>query len=167
MQRFHYIVRPALQFKYVVAVVAVVVLTSIALYFSFWSSLIHSAGLERLSAGDMMALERAYQVNFAWVVLILLAAFGLLSIIIFHRIVGPLYVFEQSLKNIASGDLTMDRSLRKHDELKEIAVALSSMIDNIRGAVVKDRKIIKEVMDNSPADTKEKLSSVTQRFKTE
>ena len=167
MQRFHYIVRPALQLKYVVAVVVIISLTALALYFSFWSSLIHSAGLERLSAGDMRALERAYQTNFAWVVVILLCAFGLLSIYIFHRIAGPLYVFERAIKNLATGDLTTDISLRKHDELKEIAGELQGMIDNIRDAVIEDRKIIKEAAENSPAAVKEKLSSVTKWFKTE
>jgi methyl-accepting chemotaxis protein len=137
------------------------------MYFAFWSSLMHSEGLERLSAGDMMALERAYQLNFIWLVLILIAAFGILSIIIFHRLVGPIYVFEKAIKSLAEGDLTSNVSLRRNDELKETAAELQNMIENIRDNVLEDRKKIKEAMEKSPGEIKDKLSSVTQWFKTE
>ncbi len=167
MLRTNYIVSPKLQLKYLAAVISIIVLTSIAMYFVFWSSLVHSSGLDRLSAGDVTELEHAYQLNFVWVVLILLAAFGILSVFVFHRIVGPLFVFDRAIKNLSAGDLTSDVSLRKHDELKESATELQNMLDNIRDAVLEDRKNIKEIMEKSPDDVKEKLSSVTRWFKTE
>ena len=167
MLRTNYIVSPKLQLKYLAAVIAIIILTAVSMYFVFWSSLIHSPGLDRLSAGDVTALEHYYQLNFVWVILILIAAFGLLSVFVFHRIVGPLFVFDRAVKNLSSGDLTSDVSLRKNDELKESAAELQNMIDNIRDAVLEDRRKIKEVMDKSPSDVKEKLSSVTRWFKTE
>lgn len=165
--RVNYMVRASLQIKYLIVVAAIITLTAISMYFAFCSSLIHSAGLELMSAGDMTALERAYQTNFVWVVLILTAAFGLLSFFIFHRLVGPIFVFERAIRNLASGDLTTNVSLRKNDELKDTAVELQKMIDNIRDAVLEDRKKIKEIMEKSPADVKEQLSGLTRWFKTE
>ena len=165
--RKNYIVRPALQIKYLATVIAVIALTAAATYFAFWSSLVHSAGLEQLSAGDMRALERAYQINFIWVVLVLVAAFGIMSVLVFHRLVGPIYVLERAIKNIARGDLSQDVSLRKRDELKDTAGELQNMIENIRDAVLEDRRKIQEVSAKVPADVKHTLSTVTQWFKTE
>ena len=165
--RKHYIIRPMLQIKYLLTVVGVIAFTAMATYFAFWSSLMHSAGLEQLSAGDMMALERAYQINFIWVVLIIVASFGIMSVIVFHRLVGPIYVIQKALKHIAEGDLSQDISLRKKDELKDTAGELQNMIENIRDAVLDDRKKLQDISVNLPDDIKEKLSTVTKWFKTE
>lgn len=163
--RKHYMIRPMLQIKYLAAVLSAITLTAVATYFAFWSSLVHSAGLEQMSAGDMVALERAYQINFIWVVLILVASFGLMSVIVFHRLVGPIYVIQRALKKISEGDITQDVCLRKNDELKDTAVELQNMIENIRDAVLDDRKKLQDVSDKLPADVKEKLSTVTEWFK--
>jgi methyl-accepting chemotaxis protein len=163
--RKHYIVRPALQIKYLATVVCVIALTAVATYFAFWSSLVRSAGLEQLSAGDMKAFEHAYQINFIWVVMVLVAAFGIMSVLVFHRLVGPIFVMQRAMRNLSRGDLSQDVSLRKNDELKDTAGELQNMIEHIRDAVIEDRKKIQEVSGKVPDDIKHTLSTVTQWFK--
>jgi methyl-accepting chemotaxis protein len=163
--RKNYIVRPVLQIKYFAAVISVTALTAVATYFAFWSSLVRSAGLEQLSSGDMKALEHAYQINFIWVVVVLVAAFGIMSVLVFHRLVGPIYVMQRAMKNLSNGDLSQDVTLRKNDELKDTAGELQNMIENIRDAVLEDRKKIYEVSSKVPDDVKHSLSTVTQWFK--
>jgi methyl-accepting chemotaxis protein len=165
MIRKNYIVRPVLQIKYLATVICVITLTAVATYFAFWSSLVRSAGLEQLSAGDMKAFERAYQINFIWVVVVLVAAFGIMSVLVFHRLVGPIFVMQRAMKNLANGDLSQDVSLRKNDELKDTAGELQNMIDHIRDAVLEDRKKIQDVSAKLPSDVKHTLSTVTQWFK--
>jgi len=163
--RKNYMIRPALQIKYLATVIGVIALTAAATYFAFWSSLVHSAGLEQLSAGDMTALERAYQINFIWVVIVLVAAFGIMSVLVFHRLVGPIYVMERAIKNLSRGDLSQDVSLRKNDELKDTAGELQNMIENIRDAVLEDRRKIQDISAKVPVDVKNSLSTVTKWFK--
>ena len=56
-----------------------------------------------------------------------------------------LYVIEKIIKNIASGDLTQNFHLRKHDELKDITHELMAMEDGLRQFVEDDHKITKSI----------------------
>ena len=121
MARRTIFIRPRLQIKYLISSLLVVCLTALAVYYVFWSSLITSPGLDSLSAGEMRALQYAYQTSFVWVVLIILIAIGFLSIFYFHRLVGPIYVFGKIVKALAAGDLTAAMHTHKNDELKDLA----------------------------------------------
>jgi nitrogen fixation/metabolism regulation signal transduction histidine kinase len=56
--------------------------------------------------------------------LILIGASMALTIYYMHRLVGPLYRFEQILKAAASGNIPPEIKLRKNDEFKSLAAAL-------------------------------------------
>lgn len=169
MLRKRYIIKPRLQIKYLIMALIVVCLTGAAVYYAFWSSLIRSAGMEQLSSGEIMALEHAYQTSFIWVVIILVSAIGLESIFLFHRIIGPIFVFERAVRKLANGDLTAFVHSRKHDELKEMAAQMQKLIANLRTTVTDDRRRIEEIraaIDTGDAVTaKAKLAELTQWFK--
>ena len=81
--------------------------------------------------------------------IILIAGFSALSIFLSHRIAGPVYRFEKSVRAISSGDLSFQIKLRKTDELKDLADDINKMIGNLRSMVEEDKKIIKEVISVS------------------
>ena len=89
--RKHFIVKPKIQMKYLFITVLAVIATGLAVYFALWSSLVNSAGLEQFTAGEWKALERAYQMSFLWVLVIIVIGFGLESLVIFHRVIGPVF----------------------------------------------------------------------------
>ncbi|MHB9155043.1 MAG: HAMP domain-containing protein [Endomicrobiales bacterium] len=171
MLRKTYIVNPRLQFKYLVIALIVVCVTGIAMYYTFWSSLIRSAGLEQLSSGEWRALERGYQTSFLWVILLLAAAVALESIFLFHRIIGPIFVFNRALKKLSGGDLNAAVHFRRRDELKDMAATITALITNLRASVTTDRRKIEEIkrkLDQGDlTGAKADLSGLTQWFKTE
>ena len=57
------------------------------------------------------------------------------QIIITHRVWGPLVNFKQSIKMIASGDLTRKVFLRKRDYLKQECEQINYMIDSLTAIV--------------------------------
>jgi len=61
-------------------------------------------------------------------ILLSVPAFMLLTIWITHRLGGPIYRLEQSLKLIASGDLGMEVRFRAGDDLKELAVLVNQIV---------------------------------------
>lgn len=169
MLRTKYIVKPRLQIKYLIVAMLVVFVTAVAVYYAFWSSLVRAPGLDQLSAGEIKALECAYQTSFVWVVAILVLAIGLESIFLFHRLAGPLFVFEHTCKAVAGGDLTTKVHYRRRDELKETAHIIQAMIDNIRAAVVDDRKKTAQAVElldkGDSAAARKALGSLGQWFK--
>jgi methyl-accepting chemotaxis protein len=169
MLRKNYIVKPRLQIKFLLIALLVIVVTAIAVYYAFWSSLVRAPGMDQLSSGELRALEHAYQVSFVWVIAILGLAVGLESIFFFHKLVGPIYVFGESLKKLADGELTFTVHSRKRDELKDVAAGFNAMIENMGGAVKADRAAIDEIKQKIDqgklAEAKEQLGTLTRWFK--
>lgn len=52
-----------------------------------------------------------------------------------HKIAGPLYRFEKSLDEMASGDLTSRFNLRANDQLEELASRINRLGENLDRAV--------------------------------
>lgn len=52
-----------------------------------------------------------------------------------HKIAGPLYRFEKSIDEMASGDLTSRFNLRSNDQLEELALRINRLSENLDRAV--------------------------------
>jgi len=61
-------------------------------------------------------------------ILLSVPVFMLLSVWFTHRFAGPVYRLEQSLKQIASGDLGLQVRFRAGDDLQELAVLVNRII---------------------------------------
>jgi len=59
-------------------------------------------------------------------------AVGIWTIILTHRMCGPLYVLEQYLSELRAGHLPKRRSLRRKDEFKDLFERFWQMVDDIR-----------------------------------
>jgi methyl-accepting chemotaxis protein len=70
-----------------------------------------------------------------------LAVFVLLS----HRIAGPLFRFEQALKQIEEGDLTLNMHLRKNDQLYEFKEGLNKLIDALNQRISHLKKTVHDI----------------------
>jgi methyl-accepting chemotaxis protein len=83
---------------------------------------------ERALANQFLALH-----SLAWPPLILMFVLLVLSsIVISHRIAGPLYRFRQVFKAIAGGDLSVRVHLRRRDYLKREAASCNTMIASLK-----------------------------------
>ncbi len=54
------------------------------------------------------------------------------SIVFSHRIAGPLPKIYQTLRQIGKGNFDVNLTLRKHDELKELADAINGMVADLK-----------------------------------
>ncbi|MGH7422290.1 MAG: hypothetical protein ACREJ1_01285, partial [Candidatus Methylomirabilales bacterium] len=82
-------------------------------------------------AGQFLALHaRVWPAMF--VIFVLLA---LHSILVSHRIAGPLYRFRKVFGAVASGDLSVRAKLRKGDYLGKESDSLNEMIDSLRAKI--------------------------------
>ncbi|HWR57575.1 MAG TPA: methyl-accepting chemotaxis protein [Thermodesulfovibrionales bacterium] len=80
---------------------------------------------------------------------------SLVSLFLSHRIAGPLYRLERSVEELTKGNLSFNITLRRKDELKELAASLNEMIrvlsDQIRDIKIRAGVIEKEVLKMSGA----------------
>jgi methyl-accepting chemotaxis protein len=83
------------------------------------------------AAGVFLRLHQQF-----WpVVLLLIVLVVLHSILVSHRIGGPLYRFRTVFKAVGQGDLSMSVRLRRHDYVKAEAEELDQMIASLRNHV--------------------------------
>ncbi len=64
--------------------------------------------------------------------LIVIFAMAAASILISHKIAGPIYRFKKSAASVTDGDLTVKFNLRKEDEFKDLADSLENMVGSLR-----------------------------------
>lgn len=90
-----------------------------------------SAQSENLESTTMFRLVLPALVASNILAIIISAIFGLFYS---HRMAGPVYRLEESIKSIIAGNLDFHIRLRKNDEFKELADALNELITSLKNA---------------------------------
>ncbi len=96
--------------------------------------------------------------------LVLVALIAWASIFLTHKIAGPLYRFQQSCRDVSSGNLSLRIKLRRFDEAQEIAKTFNEMTEKLDQSVKRMKRIIREENDSSLLKTK--LEQELSQFKT-
>ncbi len=171
IKRRQYIVKPKLQIKYLLILAAVIIVSSILIYYMFLDSLLNSPGMDQLSAGAVKNFVRSYTSGFFWAILGFMAIVLIESIFYFHRLIGPIFFFEKVMARLKNGDFSVIVHHRHKDETIELTTSMNEAISNVRTAVSEDREkidAIKVAIDSGDKDkAKHLLSELTQWFKIE
>jgi methyl-accepting chemotaxis protein len=73
---------------------------------------------------------------------------AIVTLLVSHKIAGPMYRFEKDIERIAGGDLKNHINLRKGDQFQETVKTLNSMIDSLNLKVTEIRKDVVENAEN-------------------
>ena len=85
-------------------------------------------------------------------------AVGILSLLISHKISGPLYRIKEEVKKLRSGDLTANFHIRKGDQLQELANDLKEMSANLQDK-------LKQMKESSVKEEIAKIKELINYFK--
>lgn len=102
----------------------------------------------------------------------------IVSVMYSHQTAGPAYKLEKSIKRISEGDLTFEVSLRRNDNLKELAAALNELLKKFRVTLAKAKTLSDDIsvkLDSLESDARFKqlaanaseLSELIKQFKIE
>lgn len=144
-KRRTYLIKPALQLKYLATSVAMAVGIALVAYFALTYALYSSSRLAALSDQDIAILQSSFRSVLVWVVLFITIVFGIESLIRFHRIAGPLYAIERVLTAFAAGDFSQELRVRRKDELKDLVTDLQVMREGMRRFILQDRELCREI----------------------
>ena len=135
-RRRSYIVNPAFQWKYAGLIVAGVFVLCFIVSTVMYGALYQMARQRVLHLAESHAMANTFGIMlFAATFAVLMAAgFGLWSIVLTHRISGPLFVMRQALEALAKGQRPELRALRKRDEFKDLHDALRAAVDTLAAA---------------------------------
>jgi len=165
VQRKTYLVKRAFQLRYVFIVLSFILLTAVISGITTYLALFPFLS-EKLAnvypQGRLIVLLRDANAKALLSTLIILPFAVWLSIMLSHRIAGPWYRLEMSLKKLADGDLSHDISLRKNDELQSLALSLNIVMQNLRevandnmkyaSGIDESIRAIEQELNKEPAD---------------
>jgi len=136
--RKKYLINREIQLKYVLLVVAMLALYTFLLLASvFWPQLQAFSGESQLArkaaaAGVTLELHR----NFWPATAAVITLFGLISIFVTHKVVGPLFSIDRTIREMAAGNLTVRAQIRKGDDLQEFHHNFNAMADNLERLLI-------------------------------
>jgi len=135
-QRRSYIVNKSLQYRFLATIIIYFFITIAFLSVYVFVPEIIQFEDENLSQQDRAAAADRILVFHSriWSAsLVLMCAFGIHSILFFHRVAGPLYRFHKAFERIREGDLNFEVRIRKKDYLHTEAEIINEMIGGISG----------------------------------
>lgn len=121
------------QIKYCLVMLSGLVVTSLFIYLYFRHGLgeSYAEALTTLTRVEE-ALPRALQVTFLLQSLLIFLVSLAINLFVSHKIAGPIYRFEQTLRSIDAGDLQHVAKTRDDDQLKSMVSALNRLVASLR-----------------------------------
>lgn len=175
MRRKKILVKKKLQFLYVGYIIFFILLASAISGISVFLALFSGLG-EKLAGiypqGRLMAIFAKTMLILARNIAILVPLVVVMGLILSHRIAGPLIRIERIIDEIGRGNFKSRLTLRKNDELKEIAEALNRMSELLGSkeisekesarVIAKDLSVIKNQIEEDSLDKDELLQRVSE-----
>jgi methyl-accepting chemotaxis protein len=139
-RRRNYFIRKEFQGKFVLSFFLTIFVGAIIFTFIFSIFSAHTITVtyeDAILKVDRTPKALAVEIVRTYGVYILLLGLGisLVSLFLSHRIAGPIYRLERSVEEIAKGNLSLKITLRRKDELKELATSMNAMIGALSGQV--------------------------------
>jgi methyl-accepting chemotaxis protein len=73
------------------------------------------------------------------------------TLLVSHKIVGPLFRFEKELKNIGDGNLTTIITIRENDQIPEMADSINQMVCSLHKKVLDVQKKVDSICKSAAA----------------
>jgi len=152
LRRRQYFIQKGYQFKFILKFCLIVLAGSIlstAFLFLFAQSTLttsfeHSRLVIRNTASAIM--PAVFLTN---VITLIVVTFATIVVVLFisHKIAGPMFRFEQDLKDIGQGDLTKKISLRKKDQFTNLSDSLNIMTATLHEKVFSTQAEVTQLIE--------------------
>jgi signal transduction histidine kinase len=143
--RKQYLVDRGFQLKWAGRIFLIMFIISLAvgwtIYYAVWDATINQLmGLVAqgiLSQSQVLAVSSTIKSSIALALLsrglIVLFVLAVLSILLTHRIAGPIFKIKKTIRIIGDGKTSERVVLRKRDEFKDLAQELNTLLDQFQG----------------------------------
>lgn len=169
VQRTNYFISKEMQSKFagtiLLLALLVTVITACNIYVLgsyFYDSTISPSDGKTLSM-VMSTFLSTYWPRLIILVLVNIIIVFVVSVMYSHQIAGPAYKLEKSIERITGGDLTFEVSLRRNDNLKELASALNGLLEKFRSALRNAKSLTNDISDSLKGlENEEKFKKLSQ-----
>ena len=171
-RRRQYLINPAVQWKYAITSTMAVFMLSSLIGSVLYGLLHHQARMRAMEptiyTGEVTWVILLFGLGFAAVTA---AGVGVWSIIVTHRICGPLHVVQRYLGEMSHGHLPTPRPLRRKDEFKDFYATFCNTVESLKvrkqvelGELTETLAVAKSAIDADDKTGKDSLRSVVRRM---
>lgn len=173
-KRRQYFIKKDFQFEFIfrfcLLVLAGIVVSSILLFYFSQDTLTSSFQQSRLVIKNtsIAILPALIYTSLITLGLISLATI-IVTLVVSHKIAGPLFRLEKELKEIGAGDLTKNVRLREKDQLTPMAETLNQMTHKLHDNIFDIQTMLKELIQatseqNVPQEFIDKLKRIDEKI---
>lgn len=159
------------QLRYVGFALGLSVLLSAALGFFLVSQMRENSRMVLLDSDLDPAFQQALAASDAqavWVLIAMLAVFNMIlalgTIVLTHRVVGPMFVFRGFLREIENGGYPSIRELRKGDEFAAFHLQLRTTVESLRARAAGDAQMGEQILGWLEAGDFERVRTEVSRW---
>ena len=92
------------------------------------------------------------------------------TLLISHKLAGPLFRFQKELREIGEGNLTQVIKLRKNDQVKAMADSLNQMRTNLQNKILAIKEEVEQIIESAsgqdiPPDLSKRLDNLNQKIR--
>ena len=148
--RRNYLISKRFQLRYVFYVLAFMFMIAWLSGYTVYYTLFTLMG-EKLAnvypQGRLMDIFKTVNTTLLLRIALIVPFVVMISILITHRIAGPIFSMQRYLGEVAKGNFSSILKLRKRDELKDLAAAINKMTHNLGMIVQENRALVAEISD--------------------
>lgn len=159
--RKHYFIKKNFQTKFFIGFVALLLIEAVLIAALFM--MISRQTLTTGYSGSQFVIESTpsfFFVSFVILSVVVGVAVGLAGMLVFiflsHRIAGPLYRFEKTLRELSEGNVASRINLRRTDQLTELQNALNVALGRFNDRLKEIKKEVGEAQKAATRNDKEK-----------
>lgn len=129
--RKQYLIKKGVQLRFMIVIIVSMILIASVTWYSIYSAVMQT--LYTQFHGENLALiKHAITYKLLMRSLLLIFAIAIISVFISHRMAGPVYKFEQTIRALSQGKEVEEIKLRKRDEFYGLATAINALINSMK-----------------------------------
>jgi len=129
--RKQYLIKKGFQLRFMIVIIVSMLLIAAVTSWSIYSALMQTL-INQFHGENLALIKHAITYKLFIRSLLLVFAIAVLSIFISHRMAGPVYKFENTIKALVRGEKVREIGLRKRDEFYDLATAINSLIKSMK-----------------------------------
>lgn len=154
------LVENKLQLKYVLLVFLVIVLTALTIGISN-VYIIKSVNHLYPGSSDLQTIISKLNQMMIGQVIVLIVLGVSISMLISHKVAGPIYRFRKSMVIVSQGNYSYRINLRKHDDMQDLAQLFNQVVTKLEQKDILLEKVRNLITETARELEKEKLTSGT------
>lgn len=129
--RKQYLIKKGVQLRFMIVIIVSMILIASITWYSIYTAVMQTL-YSQFHGENLALIKHAITYKLLMRSLLLIFAIAIISVFISHRMAGPVYKFEQTIRALSQGKEVEEIRLRKRDEFYGLATAINALINSMK-----------------------------------